>query len=228
LSLPLLAPSEESELGRRARAGDLAARNELVDRNRSYVLWRARHYLARCPHASRDDLIQSGFIGLIEAANVFDPAAHEGMRFLAIAAHYVRKEMVNYLYNRDLVRIPVCNFKRERAQPTTAHGRQQRVWIAHCAEKALDPTRTVGLFNDFEEPHGAAPDESDDLEKLRGAIGSKLTPLEADVVRRRFGLDCKKETQRSVGTAFGCSSANIALIVRIALDKLRRELGTSR
>src|SRR5208283_5527466 len=134
--LALLTADAEAELGRRARAGDLAARNELVERNLGYVLYRVSRYRAVCRD---DDLLQAGCVGLIEAANVFDPNAHPGKRFLAIAQHYVQKEMVKYLYSRTLVRIPVAMRRPEGGPRTTERRRENRRCCNAAAAMANRP-----------------------------------------------------------------------------------------
>ena len=219
--MPLLTASEEEALGRSIRSGDLAARNELVARNRPYVLSRARYYLARCRSASRDDLIQAGCIGLIEAANVFDPQAHAGKRFISIAKHYVHKEMTQYLYSRNVVRIPHYMKPAKRTQPTDEIRKQSSAWAMQCAARALDSMHSL---DETEESAGDKVDDTDLYAEIHLAIASKLTPLEADVIRRRFGLGCAAQSCRSLAKIFQLSHPKISTIERRAMDKLRRQL----
>jgi len=214
---------EESDLGRRALAGDLTARNELVDRNRPYVLSRARRYSAVCRD---DDLVQSGYLGLIEAANRFDPDAYPGTRFINIASDYVHKYMVQYLYDRNIVRIPASQRLRERHPPTTQSNRRKREWAVHCATTALKRTHSLDLgpFIDVQESDDATPDLSDDIDELRKAIMLTLTPIEAEVIRSRFGIDGVRKTLKTLGIQFGYTKANISLIEHRAIGKLREKL----
>ena len=101
-----LTAAEEVALGRRVRAGDLAARDELVQRNRFFALQFANSYRRRCRCRSQADLDQAALLGLIEGANAFDPDRHPGRKFITIARYYVQMEILAYLYSRPLIRIP--------------------------------------------------------------------------------------------------------------------------
>jgi RNA polymerase primary sigma factor len=66
-----LAPDQEADLAVRIHKGDLQARNELVTANLRFVVSVAKQY--QNLGVPLDDLINEGNIGLIRAAERFDP-----------------------------------------------------------------------------------------------------------------------------------------------------------
>lgn len=89
----LLNAEREKELGLKSRLGDLSARNELVEHNLKLVVSIAAKY--RGNGLDMDDLIQSGNLGLLTAAERYDP--DRGFRFTTFAVHwicqYIRREI---------------------------------------------------------------------------------------------------------------------------------------
>ncbi len=83
----LLSAREERALAERIQAGDLAAREELVLANLRLV----HHVVRDYPRSAvpREDLVQEGNIGLIRAAQNFDPGAHP-VRFATYATFWIR------------------------------------------------------------------------------------------------------------------------------------------
>jgi len=77
-TIPLLSREEEVELATRAQAGDQEALEKLIVSNLRYVVSVARRYLGYSLGLA--DLINEGNIGLIQAAQRFDPA--RGVKFI--------------------------------------------------------------------------------------------------------------------------------------------------
>lgn len=85
----LLTVEQEQELGAASLAGDRAARDELVRCNLRLVMHEALRYCwGDMPLA---DLIQAGNMGLIRAAEMYDPA--KGCRFSTYAVWRIRQEI---------------------------------------------------------------------------------------------------------------------------------------
>ena len=60
---------------------------------------------------------------------------------------------------------------------------------------------------------------------IRRLVGECLTPREADVIRRRYGLDGHPpQTQRQVAAAYGISRSYVSRIEKRALEKLEAAL----
>ena len=86
---PLMGAEEERRVARLAHVGDPDARRRLVESNLRLVVAIARRH-ARAG-VEPLDLIQEGNIGLMEAAERFDPA--RGVRFATYAAWWIRSSM---------------------------------------------------------------------------------------------------------------------------------------
>ena len=100
----LISPEREVELARLAASGDEDARNELVTANLRFVVSVAKMYASNPEDFA--DVVAAGNMGLIEAAEKFDPT--RGFKFISFAVWYIRKEMINYLNdNSRTIRVPI-------------------------------------------------------------------------------------------------------------------------
>lgn len=93
---PPLTREEEYELAVRARQGDAAARQALINHNLSFVLSLCRRWAGR--GCRMDDLVQEGNIGLLKALEHFEP--ERGNRFTTYAAWWIRAYVQKYV--RDM------------------------------------------------------------------------------------------------------------------------------
>jgi RNA polymerase sigma factor (sigma-70 family) len=100
----LLSSAEERSLAARVQAGDAAARQMLITANLRLVLKIAcRH---KCTGATTDDLVQEGLLGLIRAAEMFNPQAHN-VRFSTYASFWIRHFIGRAIAkNSSLIRLP--------------------------------------------------------------------------------------------------------------------------
>jgi RNA polymerase primary sigma factor len=101
--IPLLTAKEERELGRRIQAGDLAAREHMIRANLRLVVSIAKIYAER--GLVLQDVIAEGNIGLLKAAEKFDPDA--GCRFSTYATWWIKQSIRRALTNTvKSVRVP--------------------------------------------------------------------------------------------------------------------------
>ncbi len=108
----LFTPEEEFETATRARAGDFAARQSMIEHNLRLVVSIAKGYMGRgVPMA---DLIEEGNLGLMHAIDKFEP--ERGFRFSTYATWWIRQSVDRALmYQGRAVRLPV-NVVRELQQ----------------------------------------------------------------------------------------------------------------
>jgi RNA polymerase primary sigma factor len=99
----LLTHEEELDLGRWARTGDARARVRLIEKNLRLVVSVAKRY--RGMGLPFDDLIQEGNIGLIKAAERFDPEL--GNRFSTYAIWWIRQAIGRAIEDKGrAIRLP--------------------------------------------------------------------------------------------------------------------------
>ena len=100
----LLTHEEEIDLGRRTRGGDETARSKLIERNLRLVIPVAKKY--RGMGLPFGDLIQEGNIGLMRAADKFDP--DKGFRFSTYATWWIRQAIQRAVADKGrTIRVPV-------------------------------------------------------------------------------------------------------------------------
>ena len=101
---PLLTAEEEDRLARLAQAGDPLALEQLIRANLRFVVSVAKRYQNR--GLAFGDLIQEGNIGLVTAAEKFDP--DQGVKFISYAVWWVRQAVLKALAEQTRsVRIPL-------------------------------------------------------------------------------------------------------------------------
>ena len=101
---PLFTPDEEFAMATRARAGDFAARQQMIERNLRLVVSIAKSYLSR--GLPMTDLIEEGNLGLMHAIGKFEP--ERGFRFSTYASWWIRQSIERaIMHQARLVRLPV-------------------------------------------------------------------------------------------------------------------------
>ena len=101
---PLLTPQEEFDTATRARQGDFAARQLMIEHNLRLVVSIAKNYLGR--GLAMTDLIEEGNLGLMHSIGKFEP--ERGFRFSTYASWWVRQSIERaIMHQARLVRLPV-------------------------------------------------------------------------------------------------------------------------
>lgn len=198
---PLSAQEEQLCLERSA-AGDMDARNKLVEHNLRLVAHIIKKYYTQSDN--QDDLISIGTIGLIKAVNTF--RADRGIRLATYAARCIENEILMYF----------------RAQRKL----QGEVSLNDTIESDKDGDSLYLL--DVIGTEDTMLSDLQDRENgilIRRLVGECLTPREADVIRRRYGMEGRTpQTQRQVAAAYGISRSYVSRIEKKALEKLEKEL----
>jgi RNA polymerase nonessential primary-like sigma factor len=100
----LFTPAEEFDAATRARAGDFAARQSMIEHNLRLVVSIAKGYLGRGVPLS--DLIEEGNLGLMHAIDKFEP--ERGFRFSTYATWWIRQSVERAVMNQGrVIRLPV-------------------------------------------------------------------------------------------------------------------------
>ena len=198
---PLTAQEERHYLTL-AAAGDLEARNILIERNLRLVAHIMKKYYAQT--SDQEDLISIGTIGLIKGINTFDPS--KGVRLATYAARCVENEILMYF----------------RAQRKSA----QDVSLSDYIETGTDGA-ALSLMDVVCEEGDLLEQVStrQTVLQLRAAVDKCLTDQERQVIRLRYGLDTgAPKRQREVAAITGISRSYVSRIEKRALEELRDAL----
>lgn len=197
-----LTEAEEREYLKKARAGDLDARNVLIERNLRLVAHIMKKYYAA--DSDQEDLISIGTIGLIKGISTFDP--DKGARLATYAARCAENEILMYF----------------RSQKKSA----QDVSLSDYIETGADGA-PLALMDVVSEDCDLLEQVSNRelTEKMRRAVENCLTDQERQVIRLRYGLGTgSPKRQREVAQITGISRSYVSRIEKRALEKLRAEL----
>ncbi|MDR7375833.1 RNA polymerase nonessential primary-like sigma factor [Rhodoferax ferrireducens] len=100
----LFTPTEEFDMATRARAGDFAARQAMIEHNLRLVVSIAKTYLGRGVPMS--DLIEEGNLGLMHSIDKFEP--ERGFRFSTYATWWIRQSVERAVMQQGrVIRLPV-------------------------------------------------------------------------------------------------------------------------
>jgi RNA polymerase nonessential primary-like sigma factor len=145
---PLLTPQQEFDTATRARAGDFAARQTMIEHNLRLVVSIAKHYLGRGLPMS--DLIEEGNLGLMHSIGKFEP--ERGFRFSTYASWWVRQAIERAIMHQGrIVRLPV-HVVRELNQVLRA---RRRLEAASASAGAADrPVRVEDVAALLQRPVG--------------------------------------------------------------------------
>ena len=103
-NIALLAHDEEITLANKKNNGDITARERLITSNLRLVIKIAKSYSGT--EVSLIDLIQEGNMGLIRAAEKFDPSM--GCRFSTYASYWIKHYISRYIMRAGRsIRIPI-------------------------------------------------------------------------------------------------------------------------
>ena len=192
-----LSAKEEQEYLEKAAAGDLEARNILIERNLRLVAHIMKKYYAQT--SDQEDLISIGTIGLIKAVSTFD--AGKGIRLATYAARCVENEIL-------------MHFRSQRKSASD-------VSLSDYIETGKDGT-ALSLMDVVcqDDDMFDRISSREDVRLLRQYMGEVLDDREQKVLTLRYGLD-GKEPLREVAQQCNISRSYISRIEKKALEKLR-------
>lgn len=213
---PLLTREREVALARRWReAGDRRALHELVESNLRFVVACARRYRGR--GVPMEDLVNEGNLGLLRAAERFDP--DRGVRFVTYAAWFVRQTILGALGRAGRAAPPVPD-----GGGAGDGGRRRAVMVSLEAEPGPG-RRGTRLSERLEAPAAVRTDRPVHRRERRHALETSLAFLperEERVLRLFFGLDgSAPRTLARIGREMGVSRERVRQIKDRALDRLR-------
>ena len=202
---PPLTKDEEQEMFKRMRAGDMRARDVIIERNLRLVSHIIRKYYSSYP--SGDDLLSVGSLGLIKAVDSFK--SEYGTRFATYGAKCVQNEILMFF----------------RAQKKL----QNEVSINDTIDidKDGNPLTYLDIISS---PEDIAEDIDMKVhtERVRRLVDTELDEREKQIIILRYGLcGYQPRTQREVAKHLGISRSYVSRIEKKALELLRDAFGES-
>ena len=247
--VPLLTAEQEADLARAAQAGDEQARRALSEANLRLVVSVAKRYVGRgLPFL---DLIQEGNLGLMKAAEKFEP--ERGFKFSTYATWWIRQAITRAIADQArTIRIPVhmvetinkvIRVSRQLLQELGHDPSPEEISaemnmpvdkVREILKIAQEPVSLETPIGEEEDSHlgdfipdeaASEPSEAASFtllkEQLVDVLGT-LTPREEKVLKLRFGIeDGRTRTLEEVGKEFNVTRERIRQIEAKALRKLR-------
>lgn len=242
--LKTLSQEEKKELLIKAKNGDKAARQSLIDGNLRLVLSIIQRFSGRNENA--DDLFQVGCIGLIKAIDNFNTELE--VKFSTYAVPMIIGEIRRYLRDNNSIRISRSvrdlayralqareELQRETVREVTTEEVAAKLGekcsdVEAALEAIADPVSLYDpVYNDgsdavyvMDQIRDPSSDDNAWLEDiaLREAL-KKLGDREKKIIAMRF---FKGKTQMEIASEIGISQAQVSRLEKNALQNIRRNM----
>ena len=175
-------------------------RDTLITSNMGYVVTLARQY--KSDILSTNDLVGEGSIGLMKAAEKFDPS--RGKPFVTFAAPYIRKAIEDAIA-RLTGDVPVMST--DESLP-------------------IGSNNNFTLLNVLEDKDAPKADHAVEQNALSDKMSEAISTLdkrEQAIVKRFFGIECERMTMAEIGEEMGLKRERVRQIRDKAMRKLRKQ-----
>ena len=248
--IPLLTHEEETELAIKAKEGDQAAKNKIVNSNLRFVVNVAKKYQNH--GIDLIDLISEGNIGLLVAIKKFDVS--KGYHFISYAVWWIRQSILKAICEKSrAIRLPLNRANElvqiEHAKKIIGSNKtEQEEYEEIAAMLNMEPSHVREMVNiakdmvsldakvnngeantniaDFQEDklYGRPEDKAIDISMADDIdkVLDTLRPTEAKVIRMRYGLNnTKPMSLKEVGDKCDLTKERIRQIEKHAIQRLQ-------
>ena len=248
-TIPRLTAEEELELAKLCARGDREAVKKMVTANLRLVASVAKEYAGR--GVPLLDLIQEGSIGLLTAAQKFDPSRET--RFSTYATKWIRQGVSRAILNHaGLIRVPVHTAERIRkvlnAQKSLHQELEREPTLEEIADRTEIPVKKVreylsltpelcsidtptgededstlgGLIENLQAPQPQEDLVRQELEHTMDILLGQLPERERLLLRLRFGMeDGTCYSLEAIGKKLEVSKERARQLEKQAIEKLR-------
>jgi RNA polymerase sigma-32 factor len=241
-----LTPEVEHDLALRWKEGDRAAGHKLIEACLPFVMTIALEY--RRWGLPLEDVVQEGNIGLLKAADRFDP--DRGCRLATYAAYWIRAEIREYVARgyrivrlgsskseRRALRIYRKTHERDpealaELSGLTAERATELLPLLMSRDVSLERTPSDDgrapvdrLADDSRSPEEEAclSDERAHLKAALSQVVAELSPREQSIVAHRWLTD-EPQTLEELGATFGVSKERVRQLEERAKKRMRERL----
>lgn len=204
-NFPILTIDQEVELGWRIKAGDADAVNELVNSNLRAVVSIAKQYVYCSGCLTITDLINEGNLGLIYAAQTYDPTY--GFRFMSYAVGHIRRYIIEALKRKSRV---VTDYHKDVSNRHTSLD----------APTSDDNSTTMGDNLPSIDTDALATTESLANDILR-VLNTLLKPSEINVICILYGIGTPAKHRWELAEDLGKTEERVRQVEQHALYKIR-------
>jgi RNA polymerase primary sigma factor len=217
-----LTVAEEGELVLAIQAGEQKAVHALVKANLKFVVKVANRHIGQ--GVPLDDLIQEGNIGLIEAAQAFQP--REGQRFINYAQLWIRKRLNEAVAKTGrIVRLP--------------HNQEYEIFKSKKKGETIEaPTRVnidapIGdeggnTIGDIVLKSGAEVEFAIELDSIKFRVKKALSVLkdrDRGIIMDYFGIDREYEVPTDmIAEKYSMTNVRVCQIVKASIEKMKLEI----
>lgn len=249
--VPLLSYEEETELAKKAAAGDKAAKDKIVKANLRFVVNVAKKYQKK--GLELEDLISEGNVGLLTAIDKFDVT--KGYHFISYAVWWIRQSILKAICEKSrAIRLPqnranelvqiehakksitenmseedelkeianMLNMDVKHVHELVDISREMASLDSEVAGKDNSSTTLGSMLED--KTHGQPEDMiiNKEMKKDVNSVLNTLKPTEAQVLRMRYGIGVEKPMSlKEVGDKFNLTKERIRQIEKHALVRMQ-------
>ena len=197
-----LTTSEEKEYIDRYKAGDLEAKNILIERNLRLVVHIAKKFSSI---KEVEDLISVGSIGLIKGIESFDYT--KGTKLATYAARCIENEILMLIRNSKKTKNEVF------------------LQDPIGTDKEGNEISLIDILNSGEDTIVDIVEQKLAIKKMYSKLNDVLNEKEKIIIKLRYGLiDGKIKTQKEIAKKLNISRSYVSRIEKKALNKLNKEL----
>lgn len=211
--------------------------NELVVGNLRFVISVAKMYQNQGMDIM--DLISEGNIGLMKAAERFDPSS--GFKFISYAVWWIKQSIMASLNdNARTIRIPSNLVQEAQKRKKEEISDEDQFYIQKGDEQTSSPELPycIGLYNEINEDGDTLIDmipnknadnpeafinSPEEIKKKVNLMLGVLDEREKVIIERYYGLTGVESNLEDLGEEFGCTKERIRQLRDKAIKKLRNE-----